>query len=85
MIFGIGYVYLLMPETRSIPLEKMDDLFRIPAWRAHATILAEGRGESNRTGQLDDVDGIESASSTGGEQDMKASEDLKEMGVAGRL
>jgi hypothetical protein len=40
MLLSIPYVYFLIPETKGIPLEKMDELFEIkPAFRAHRTML----------------------------------------------
>ncbi|KAF2126609.1 general substrate transporter [Dothidotthia symphoricarpi CBS 119687] len=40
MILSIPYVYFLIPETKGIPLEKMDELFEIkPAHKAHKIML----------------------------------------------
>ncbi|KAK9366886.1 general substrate transporter [Lipomyces kononenkoae] len=38
---GILYVFLLVPETKGIPLEMVDSLFTkgVPAWRAHSYVL----------------------------------------------
>jgi hypothetical protein len=43
MIISIPYVFFLLPETRGIPLEDVDDLFRkgLKPWRAHSVVLAE--------------------------------------------
>ncbi|KAL5601118.1 hypothetical protein BROUX41_005931 [Berkeleyomyces rouxiae] len=42
MLLSIVFVYFLMPETKSIPLEKMDRLFEIkPVRNANRTIMAE--------------------------------------------
>jgi hypothetical protein len=36
MLLSIPYVYFLIPETKGIPLEKMDELFEIkPTYKAH--------------------------------------------------
>ena len=40
------FVWFLVPETRAVPLERMDRLFEIkPASRANKTIIAEIRAE----------------------------------------
>lgn len=40
MLLSIPYVYFLIPETKGIPLEKMDELFEIkPAFKAHKVML----------------------------------------------
>ena len=43
MLISIPYVFFLLPETRGIPLEDVDDLFRkgLKPWRAHSVVLAE--------------------------------------------
>lgn len=47
MLLSIPYVYFLIPETKGIPLEKMDELFEIvPAHRANRIMMA----------RLDEVD-----------------------------
>jgi hypothetical protein len=39
MLLSIPYVYFLIPETKGIPLEKMDELFEIkPTYKAHKII-----------------------------------------------
>jgi Sugar (and other) transporter len=50
MICSAIFVFFLVPETKGIPLEKMDRLFAkgLPARRAHKTVLAES--------QMDDRD-----------------------------
>lgn len=36
------FAFFLVPETKGIPLEKMDRLFEIrPVWRAHETLSAQ--------------------------------------------
>jgi hypothetical protein len=40
MLLSIPYVYFLIPETKGIPLERMDELFDIkPTFRAHKIML----------------------------------------------
>jgi hypothetical protein len=40
MILSIPYVFFLIPETKGIPLEMMDELFEIkPAYKAHKTMV----------------------------------------------
>jgi hypothetical protein len=40
MLLSIPYVYFLIPETKGIPLEKMDELFEIkPRFKAHKIML----------------------------------------------
>jgi len=44
MILSVPFVYLLVPETKGIPLENMDRLFAVrPARKAHGIVLAEIR------------------------------------------
>jgi hypothetical protein len=47
MLCAAVFVYFLIPETKAIPLEKMDRLFSggLPARKAHAIVLAELRAE----------------------------------------
>ncbi len=40
MIISVPFVYFLIPETKGIPLERMDELFEIkPTFRAHGVML----------------------------------------------
>jgi hypothetical protein len=40
MLLSIPYVFFLIPETKGIPLEKMDELFEIkPTFKAHPIML----------------------------------------------
>lgn len=40
MILSIPYIYFLIPETKGVPLEMMDELFEIkPVHRAHKIML----------------------------------------------
>lgn len=42
MIVSIVFVYFLIPETKSVPLEHMDRLFEIkPTRKANAIVMAE--------------------------------------------
>lgn len=44
MILSIIFVYFLVPETKGIPLESMDQLFDIhPVWHAHGQMVAKLR------------------------------------------
>lgn len=44
MILSVIFVYFLLPETKSIPLEHMDRLFEIkPAGKANKIVLQELR------------------------------------------
>lgn len=47
MILAAVFVFFLIPETKGIPLEKMDSLFEpsLPARRAHKVVLAEVQAE----------------------------------------
>jgi len=44
MVLSIFFVFFLVPETKGIPLEAMDGLFKTrPVWRAHGKIMNELR------------------------------------------
>ncbi|ROW04717.1 hypothetical protein VMCG_04857 [Cytospora schulzeri] len=44
MLLSVAFVYFLVPETKSIPLETMDRLFRVrPVRRANAVVMEELR------------------------------------------
>ncbi|KAG8630964.1 hypothetical protein KVT40_000104 [Elsinoe batatas] len=44
MIVSVFFVFFLVPETKSVPLEYMDRLFEVkPVWQANKTVLAEVR------------------------------------------
>lgn len=44
MILSIIFVYFLIPETKSVPLEDMDHLFSIkPVGKANSVVMAEVR------------------------------------------
>lgn len=40
MVLSVFFVFFLIPETKGIPLESMDQLFETkPIWRAHQRVL----------------------------------------------
>ena len=42
MIISVVFIFFFMPETKSIPLEVMDRLFKIkPVWRANEIMMKE--------------------------------------------
>jgi hypothetical protein len=45
MLLSVPYVYFLVPETKGIPLEDVNSLFRkgLRPWKAHPVVLAEIR------------------------------------------
>jgi hypothetical protein len=46
MILSIPFVYFLIPETKGVPLERMDELFEFkPVPRAHEAMLERLREE----------------------------------------
>ncbi|KAJ6143229.1 hypothetical protein N7471_002682 [Penicillium samsonianum] len=49
MMLSIVFVYFLVPETKGVPLESMDQLFDIkPVWRAHGQMVAQLREDEAR-------------------------------------
>ena len=42
-LLSVPFVYLLIPETKGIPLESTDRLFQkgLPAWKAHQVVKRE--------------------------------------------
>ncbi|KAJ6145026.1 hypothetical protein N7470_008921 [Penicillium chermesinum] len=49
MIFSVVFVYFLIPETKGIPLESMDQLFEIkPVWKAHKQLLEQLHEDEER-------------------------------------
>lgn len=49
MICSIVFVFFLIPETKGVPLESMDQLFEIkPVWRAHGEMVSKLREEEER-------------------------------------
>lgn len=47
MLLAAVFVFFLVPETKGIPLEKMDRLFEpnLPARRAHKVVMAEAHAD----------------------------------------
>ncbi|TWU72904.1 hypothetical protein ED733_004546 [Metarhizium rileyi] len=46
MLLSVVFVFFCIPETKALPLEAMDRLFRTkPTWRANAILMAELRAE----------------------------------------
>ena len=42
MLFSIIFVFFLIPETKGVPLERMDRLFEMkPIWHAHSQLIAQ--------------------------------------------
>lgn len=42
MLLSIVFVFFLIPETKAIPLEAMDQLFEVkPVWKANETVLRD--------------------------------------------
>lgn len=42
MILSIPFVFFLIPETKSVPLELMDELFDTkPTWKANSIVMAK--------------------------------------------
>ncbi|KAA8892567.1 quinate permease [Sphaerosporella brunnea] len=58
MLLAIPYVWLLLPETKNVPLEDMDALFApgVKRWKAHAIVMREVRSRT----------GMETGASEGG-------------------
>ncbi|CAI4212024.1 unnamed protein product [Parascedosporium putredinis] len=63
MILSSIFVFFFIPETKSIPLERMDRLFAIkPTWRAHGVLMQELSQEEIRAdshSQSDKADVVE--------------------------
>ncbi|OLN96953.1 Quinate permease 8 [Colletotrichum chlorophyti] len=61
MILSAVFIFFLMPETKSVPLETMDRLFKIkPVWRANKTIMDELADEQSYRQYSDDGTGEKS-------------------------
>ncbi|XWW92500.1 hypothetical protein V2A60_000423 [Cordyceps javanica] len=64
MLVSCVFVYLCVPETKSIPLEAMDRLFREkPVWRAHGKVMADLRQQDQELDPTADIVGPEKAHS----------------------
>ncbi|MCJ1324333.1 hypothetical protein MMC10_000995 [Thelotrema lepadinum] len=58
MILSIPFVFFLIPDTKSVPLEAMDRLFEVrPVWRANKLVLSELQNEEEIFRR--DTDGVE--------------------------
>jgi hypothetical protein len=67
MILSVPFVYFLIPETKSIPLEAMDRLFEIkPVRNANKTIMAELREQEEEFRHDADGAGLTTAKEEGG-------------------
>jgi len=55
---GLGFVWFFIPETKAVPLDKMDRLFEIrPTRKAYSTVMEEAKAEHverEETGKLSD-------------------------------
>ncbi|KAE9392920.1 hypothetical protein BT96DRAFT_999892 [Gymnopus androsaceus JB14] len=54
MVLSIAFVFLFVPDTKQVPLERMEEIFTpgFPAWRAHSTVMRELRVERRRIKEL---------------------------------
>ncbi|KAF5317931.1 hypothetical protein D9619_012212 [Psilocybe cf. subviscida] len=45
MILSLAFVWFFLPETRLVPLERMNELFSrdLPPWRAHDVVMSQAR------------------------------------------
>jgi sugar porter (SP) family MFS transporter len=53
MILSIAFVWFFLPETRLVPLERMNELFSrdLPPWRAHDVVMSQARkGNATQAG-----------------------------------
>ncbi|KAG7095268.1 hypothetical protein E1B28_006041 [Marasmius oreades] len=57
MVLSIAFVFIFIPETKRVPLERMEDLFApgVPAWRAHDLVMKKMR-EGELPGTRSDAD-----------------------------
>lgn len=48
MIMSVPFVYFLIPETKGIPLERMDELFEVkPTYKAHGVMIERLRDQEH--------------------------------------
>ncbi|TDZ34505.1 Quinate permease [Colletotrichum spinosum] len=67
MILSAVFVFFLVPETKAVPLETMDRLFKVkPVWRANKIIIAE-LAEDQNSRQNDSEDAVFGEKSDEGE------------------
>lgn len=56
MIGSVIFIYFLLPETKSVPLEAMDRLFEIkPVRRANKQVIAEVRAKEEEFRHTDEA------------------------------
>ncbi|TFK41779.1 hypothetical protein BDQ12DRAFT_663794 [Crucibulum laeve] len=57
MILSIFFVYFILPETKQVPLERMEELFApgLKPWKAHAVVM--GRMRVSHEKRLEEVEG----------------------------
>lgn len=49
MLLSAIFVFFLIPETKGVPLESMDELFKTkPTWHAHGVVVEKLREEEER-------------------------------------
>ncbi|KAE9392925.1 quinate permease [Gymnopus androsaceus JB14] len=58
MVLSIVFVFLFVPETKQVPLERMEEIFApgLPVWRAHSTVMRELRLEKHEYGSEEEKD-----------------------------
>lgn len=53
MIISIPFIFFLIPETKGVPLENMDELFeRKPVWRAGPSLMEDLRNRERPSDHL---------------------------------
>lgn len=52
-------IFLLYPETKGVPLEVIDHLFEVPAWKGRAFALEQFQIEFEN-GQFNNIESVES-------------------------
>lgn len=69
MILSSFFVWFLLPETKGIPLESMDELFKAkPVWRAHGKLVSKLREDEERFRHEIENSGITAKEAIVGEQ-----------------
>lgn len=58
MILSIVFVWFFLPETRLVPLERMNELFSrdLPPWKAHEVVMSQARKANLVQGNYDSRD-----------------------------
>ncbi|KAE9392936.1 hypothetical protein BT96DRAFT_257273 [Gymnopus androsaceus JB14] len=58
MALSIAFVFLFVPETKQVLLERMEEIFApgLPAWRAHSMVMGELRLEKHKYGSGEEKD-----------------------------